>query len=103
MQPLVSVICLCYNHEPFVEEAMLSVLKQSYSNIGIIVIDDASTDGSKAILKEISDGYKLPFLNLEKNIGNCAAFNTAWSMTRGKYIIDFATDDVMLPHRVEKQ
>lgn len=103
MQPLVSVICLCYNHEPFVEEALLSVLNQTYSNIEIIVVDDASSDGSKSILEVIARQHNLPFINLQANIGNCAAFNKGWALARGKYIIDFATDDAMLPNRIEKQ
>ena len=82
---------------------MQSVLNQSYSNIEIIVVDDASTDGSKQILREISHQHGLPFFDIDKNIGNCAAFNKAWSSAKGKYIIDFATDDIMHPNRVEKQ
>ena len=49
--PLVSVICVCYNHERFVAEAILSVLNQSYKNIELIVVDDGSTDNSVAIIK----------------------------------------------------
>ena len=45
-KPLVSVICLCYNHRRFVREAVESVLNQSYKNIQVIVADDASTDNS---------------------------------------------------------
>lgn len=103
MQPLVTIICLCYNHKPFVEDAISSVLNQSYSNIEIIIVDDASKDGSKELLQVFTEQHKLPFLNLQKNIGNCAAFNKAWSLAKGKYIIDFATDDVMLLNRVERQ
>ncbi|NJO00518.1 MAG: glycosyltransferase [Bacteroidia bacterium] len=44
--PLVSVICLCYNHEAFVEEALVSVLFQEYPNFEIIIVDDASPDHS---------------------------------------------------------
>ena len=50
-QPLVTVICLCYNHERFVTEAIESVINQTYSNIQIIVVDDASSDNSKTKIK----------------------------------------------------
>ena len=103
MQPLVSVICLCHNHEAYLKEAIESVLAQTYNNIEIIVVDDASTDGSKAALREICTKNDLPFIDLKENIGNCAAFNKGFFQSSGKYIIDFATDDVMLAHRIEQQ
>lgn len=103
MQPLVSVICLCHNHKPFLEEAIESVLTQTYSNIELIVVDDASTDGCKDVLERLCQEHDLLYIDLPKNIGNCAAFNKGFSQARGKYIIDFATDDVMLPHRIEQQ
>ena len=49
--PLVSVICLCYNHAQFVEEALASVLAQTYSAIELIIVDDASTDEGVAVIQ----------------------------------------------------
>lgn len=103
MSPLVSVICLCYNHKSYLEEAIGSVLSQTYPNIEIIVVDDASTDGSKQVLRGICKENNLRFLDLQVNIGNCAAFNKGFFQSKGKYIIDFATDDVMTPTRIERQ
>ncbi|HEV8512824.1 MAG TPA: glycosyltransferase [Cyclobacteriaceae bacterium] len=103
--PLVSIVCLCYNHERFVEEALLSVLNQTYSNIQIIVVDDCSTDNSVSIIKQVISGHshKIHFLALKQNLGNCKAFNQGLALATGDFIIDFATDDVMLPDRIEKQ
>lgn len=67
------------------------------------MVDDASTDGSKELLKKITGKHKLPFMDLPENVGNCAAFNKGWAMAKGEYVIDFATDDIMLSQRVEKQ
>lgn len=104
MNPVVTVVCLCYNHEKFVEEAILSVLNQTYKNIQIIVVDDASTDNSVNIIKQIVSNYtSIEFIALDKNIGNCSAFNKSLPHSKGDFIIDFATDDVMLPHRIEQQ
>ena len=102
--PLVSVICLCYNHEQFLEEAIVSVINQTYQNIQIIVVDDASQDGSaKKIQQVIKEKPDIEFLPLSRNHGNCKAFNIGLAKVKGDYVIDFATDDVMLPDRIEKQ
>lgn len=101
--PLVSVICLCYNHAPFVEEAIRSVLYQTYAEIELIVVDDASSDGSVAIIEELVRNHdRIKFIRLDTNVGNCAAFNLGYKESKGDYLIDFATDDVLLPHRVEE-
>lgn len=103
-QPLVSIICLCYNHERFIKEALDSVLAQTYPNLEMIVVDDMSTDKSAEIIKEYCRKYpQLTYISTGRNIGNCRAFNMGWRASRGTFIIDFATDDVLLPGRVEKQ
>ena len=101
--PLVSVICLCYNHEKFVKEAIKSVLCQSYSNIQLIVVDDASTDGSKNVIAEMLEGTSTEFITLHSNLGNTKAFNKGFAKAKGKYIIDLSADDVLIQNRVEKQ
>jgi glycosyltransferase involved in cell wall biosynthesis len=102
--PLVSVICLCYNQEKFVEEAVHSVLRQSYLNIQLIIIDDSSTDGSAVRIKKIAvENPTVQILLLEKNLGNCKAFNQGWALAKGDFVIDFAADDVMMPERIERQ
>lgn len=103
MQPLVSVICLSYNHEQFLREAVESVIHQSYSNIQIILVDDASTDGSVDIIKKLKQEYpSLEIVLHDTNLGNCKAFNTGLTLAKGEYCIDLAADDVLMPDRVEK-
>jgi glycosyltransferase involved in cell wall biosynthesis len=118
MFPLVSVICLCYNHEKFVKTALESVYYQTYPNLEIIIVDDASTDKSKAVIERFLadlDHYqnalatdnqlvrKINFIANPANIGNCKSFNQAFAQTKGQYIVDFATDDVMLDERISRQ
>src|SRR6478736_1685750 len=97
--PLVSVVCLCYNHEHFVEEAIRSVFDQTYSNIQVVVVDDCSGDESVSIIKEIirNQSRKVQFLELKQNLGNCKAFNHGLGLLTGDFVIDFSTDAVMLP------
>jgi glycosyltransferase involved in cell wall biosynthesis len=104
MNPLVSVICLCYNHANFVEEAIRSVLSQTYSNIQLIIVDDASTDDSVTIIRKLIDQHPhVEVLFLKENLGNCKAFNQGLKLAKGDFIVDFATDDVMMPDRIIKQ
>jgi glycosyltransferase involved in cell wall biosynthesis len=102
--PLVTVICVCYNHERFVEEAVRSVINQTYENLQIIILDDGSGDRSIEKIKSIPpSGRKLEYVLLDKNIGYCKAFNRTLPLMKGEFFIDFATDDVMMPDRIEKQ
>ena len=103
-QPLVSVICLCYNHGFYLAEALDSVLSQTYPNIEVLVVDDSSTDNSVEIIQTYLKKYpQIRFISTGKNMGNCAAFNMGLKASKGEYIIDFATDDVLLPERVAQQ
>ena len=104
IQPLVSVVCLSYNHEQFVREAIESVLQQTYPRIQLIVVDDASTDNSRSVINDtLKDHPQITRLFLKKNTGNCAAFNTALSLVEGEFVIDFAADDVMFPDKIAAQ
>ena len=102
--PLVTVICLCYNHGRFVREAIQSVLDQTYQYIQLVVVDDASTDDSVNTIRDILENYPaITFLSLKQNLGNCAAFNRGLALASGDFVIDFATDDVMMPNKVQQQ
>jgi glycosyltransferase involved in cell wall biosynthesis len=102
--PLVTIVCLCFNHERFVTEALDSVFNQSYKNLQVIVVDDASNDASQEIIeKYLKQRPHAQFFALKSNIGNCAAFNVALSHAEGKYIVDFSTDDVMPVNKISEQ
>lgn len=102
--PLVTVVCVCYNHERFVEEAVHSVINQTYDNLQIIFLDDGSRDKSVEKIKSFeSSGRNLEYVLLSENIGYCKAFNKTLPLMKGEFFIDFATDDVMMPDRIEKQ
>lgn len=100
--PLVTVIVLSYNHSKFVQEAVKSVVEQNYENIEIIAVDDASIDGSGDALNSLGQQFGFPVFCNQRNVGNCRSFNTALKKARGKYIIDLAADDMLLPERVRR-
>ncbi len=100
--PLVTVICICYNHARFVEAALDSVINQTYKDIELIVIDDSSTDGSSKIIKRwIANHPETTLLLNVPNLGYCKTFNKAFKISKGEYIIDLAADDLLLPNRIE--
>lgn len=101
---LVTVICLCYNHEKFVIESLLSVINQNYPFIELLIVDDCSSDNSKIIIKEWLLNYpKAQFITNETNLGNTKSFNKALKIAKGDYIIDLAADDVLVPNCISLQ
>jgi len=102
MTPRVSILALCFNHESFLEEALLSLESLTYPNLEILVADDASTDQSLEILKKWKARHPdWTFVFNEQNKGNCKTFNDLLKRATGEFILDFATDDVMLPNGLE--
>jgi glycosyltransferase involved in cell wall biosynthesis len=96
----VSVLALCYNHEAFLEEALTS-LEALPAEVEILIADDASQDASPRLLRQWQQ--KKPdwqFVFNKKNKGNCATFNTLLARAKGDLILDFATDDVLIPEQL---
>ncbi len=102
LNPLVSVIIPVYNAEKYIEEALLSILRQTYTNIEIIIIDDGSKDESEKIIKNIN-AKNIQYVKNVKNIGVSATRNRGFELAKGKYIALMDADDISLPTRIEKQ
>ena len=102
--PLVSVICLSYNHEVYVVEALNSVINQTYPNIELLIADDCSSDHSVGVIQDwLQHHPNVYFLANEKNLGNTKTFNQLAKKAKGEFIIDLAADDILLPNCIEKQ
>lgn len=103
--PLVTVICLCYNHEAFVIKTIDSVLNQTYKNIEIILIDDFSTDTSVNVIEKylLEKSVSINFIKNTTNLGLTKTFNKAVTYAKGSFLIDLACDDVLLPDCIERQ
>lgn len=95
--PLVSVVIPAYNHARYIEEALLSVLNQTYTNIELIVLDDGSTDDTPEILKRYPGRF---YWESQPNMGQAFTLNKGWQMARGKLLSYLSADDVLLPDAV---
>jgi glycosyltransferase involved in cell wall biosynthesis len=98
--PLVSIIMAIYNREKTIERAINSVLKQSYTNIELIIVDDGSTDNTSEVLKRFADP-RIRIFNHQKNKGVCAAKNTDLRNIRGEWFTTFDSDDEMITEAIE--
>jgi glycosyltransferase involved in cell wall biosynthesis len=104
VRPLVSIIALCHNHAPFLRNALNSILAQDYPYLEVWLVDDASQDESPQILREYALAHPTwQLLLLPENVGNCRAFNLAFFQSQGEFVVDFATDDELLPQRLSQQ
>jgi glycosyltransferase involved in cell wall biosynthesis len=99
-KPLVSIIMATYNRAKTIERAINSVLKQSYSNIELIIVDDGSTDNTFEILNRFDDS-RIRILKHEKNKGVTAAKNTGLRDIKGEWFTTFDSDDEMFPEAIE--
>ena len=101
-KPLVTIVCLCYNHAAFVTKALDSVVSQTYPNIELLIADDCSTDNSVEIIEDWLEKHPtLSFTVNPVNKGNTKTFNSLLHKASGKYIIDLAADDVLMPKAVD--
>lgn len=99
--PQVSVIIPTYNRKAYVQEAIDSVLVQTYTDYEIIVIDDGSTDGTGAAL-QARYGDKIHYV-WQQNQGESVARNKGLEMARGEFIAFLDSDDLWLPEKLNKQ
>lgn len=99
--PLVSVILPVYNR-PSVLYTINSVLKQTYQNFELLIVDNASTDETQDVIKKIKDKRIRLVIN-EVNRGQTYSINRGLRLARGIYIARIDADDLMLPTRLEKQ
>jgi glycosyltransferase involved in cell wall biosynthesis len=101
--PLVTVITTAFNCEATVADAITSVLHQTCGNVQYIIVDDCSTDGTRAILQSMAaaDSRIRLILNAE-NVGTYASKNRAIMAAEGDFITLHDSDDWMHPQRIEQ-
>ena len=97
--PIVSVLVTVFNREVYLEETIESILKSSWTDFELILVDDASTDASLAIAKKIArKDERVRVVANEKNLGDYSNRNKAASLAKGKYIKYVDSDDLIYPH-----
>jgi len=92
--PLVTVYITNYNYATFLEQAIESVLRQSFQDFEIIIIDDGSTDNSKEILKKYLEKENIKII-FQQNKGLNISNNVAMKLAKGKYIMRLDADDYL--------
>lgn len=98
-QPLVSIVIINYNYARFLRNAIDSSLAQTYRNIEVIVVDDGSTDDSRAV---IASAHECVIPVLKSNGGQASAVNAGFARSTGEVVIFLDADDVLLPEAVER-
>ncbi|MFA5290708.1 MAG: glycosyltransferase [Candidatus Paceibacterota bacterium] len=100
--PKISVVMSVYNGEPFLREAVDSILAQTFTDFEFIIVDDCSTDDSLKTLRSYRDP-RIKILESSVNQGIPRQVNRGIAEARGKYIARMDSDDISLPDRFQKQ
>ena len=104
MSELVSVILPVYNSERSIEVAVSSVLNQTFTNVELIVVNDASTDRTREICESLAaKDSRIVLVSNEKNIGTLETRHKGISMAMGEWIAFIDADDLWQPDKLEKQ
>lgn len=104
LQPEVFVTVPSYNHAPFVEKCLRSIIGQTLTPKKLLVIDDGSSDGSPAIIERVlKDAAFDCELIARENRGICATLNQALELSNGEYFAYLGSDDIWLPAFLDEQ
>jgi glycosyltransferase involved in cell wall biosynthesis len=95
-QPLVSVVIPCHNQAQFLGDAIDSVVRQTYPNLEIVIVDDGSTDETPEVARR-----HLVLLLTQPRRGVCAAVNRGVRASRGEFVMRLDADDVLEPTYIE--
>lgn len=102
--PVVSVIMPAFNMQKFIEEAIRSVINQTFTDWELLVIDDCSDDSTCSIVERLAaEDERITLIKNENNIGVAAARNRGLDLCRGSYVAFLDSDDVWHSEKLETQ
>jgi GT2 family glycosyltransferase len=96
---LVSVTVVTYNSGRFIKRCLESVLEQKYASLEVVIVDNASTDGTVDILEQFTDRCRI-YYN-DENIGFAAAQNQAIQLSGGEWVLTLNPDVLLLPNFIQ--
>ena len=99
--PLVSVLVAVHDGEPFVRTALLSLLRQTVTDLELIVVDDCSSDGTGDTLAALADP-RVRLLHNDEQLGLAGSLNRGLDEARGRYVARMDADDVAFPDWLER-
>lgn len=101
--PEISVLMPAYNAEKHIEEAVKSILNQTFKDFELIIIDDNSTDNTWQIIQKFKSDKRVKLFRNEKNIKLSKTLNKAITLAKGRYLARMDADDISYPERLELQ
>ena len=99
-QPVFTVIIPTYNRENFLKRTIDSILSQTFKDFELIIVDDGSTDHTKALIDRYEDDRIVYFY--KENGGQNSATNLGIQNAKGEYIAFCDSDDTWMPEKLEK-
>lgn len=100
--PSISVVMPVYNASQFLQQAIDSILGQTYTDFEFIIINDGSTDDTESIIQSYADS-RIKYFSNPLNLGIVETLNKGIDLAQGKYLARMDADDIALPERLEKQ
>lgn len=103
-RPLVSVVIPAYNNEDTIGATVKSVMGQTYRNLEIIVVDDASTDGTAEVILGLQEkDARIRLYRNEKNLGMAGNWNECMRRAGGEYVKLVCADDLLDAEAIERE
>lgn len=100
MQPLVSICIPAYNNAGYIKDTIESILKQTYQNIELIIVDDNSKDNTLEVIQSMKDPRVKVFHN-EENLGMVGNWNKCLSLANGEFVKLICADDMLDQNAIE--